>query len=104
MKTTVKILFVLGLSVIFTGYSHAQDGDNSSKRAFQFTFVTPLGTNGLEAQNKTNNFNHILAAQLGLKVLSLGIRHILKGVMDGFNLQVCQYRFTKGERFQVPVQ
>lgn len=104
MKTTVKILFVLGLSAIFTNYSHAQNEDNSSKRAFQLTLVTPLGTNGLEARNKTNNFSiNILAGYNGgLKGAEFGgLANILKGDMDG--VQFAGYAnidLQKGKGFQ----
>ncbi|HCT31199.1 MAG TPA: hypothetical protein DIW31_10830 [Bacteroidales bacterium] len=85
MKAQVKIL--LGLSIVFlTNMGWAQENAEQKVRDFQLTFITPLGTNGVESKNITNKFSiNILAGYSGgLKGAEFGgIANIIKGDMDG---------------------
>ncbi|MFC2152379.1 hypothetical protein ACFLSE_07615 [Bacteroidota bacterium] len=65
---TIFVLFLFGIN----GY--AQDDTTKIKtRPFQMTFITPLGTNGLDAWNITNNF-------------SINLYAGYNGGLDGFEL------------------
>lgn len=86
MKTAVKILITFGFASLLSNNVGAQEKNDSSARAFQLTLVTPLGTNGVESGNKTNNFSINIFAGYngGLKGVELGgFANILKGDMDG---------------------
>ena len=67
----MKIRTTYSLVVIFTCFlfplvSSAQDSTSLKTRPFQITFITPLGTNGLEAWNIRNRFSvNILAGYSG---------------------------------------
>jgi len=87
MKTVVKILLV-GSIGLATNFVKAQEkvATESVSRTFQFTFITPLGTNGVESGNITNNLSLNLLAGYngGLKGVEVGFfANILKGNMDG---------------------
>jgi len=87
MKTTVKILLAVTI-VLSTIYVKAQEKRDTGKvsRTFQFTFITPLGTNGIESENVTNNLSINLLAGYngGLRGTEFGgFANILKGDMDG---------------------
>lgn len=51
-----SIIMTIALLLTF-GITKAQDEQKSEIRAFQISFVTPLGTNGLDAWNITNKFS-----------------------------------------------
>jgi hypothetical protein len=78
---TIILLLTLGLGAI------AQEEIQETKTLpFQITFVTPLGTNGLDAWNTTNNFSINLLAGYngGLDGIELsGFGSILKNDMKG---------------------
>lgn len=85
MKTTVKLLLAI-LIVLSTNFVKAQEKTDAKARAFQLTLVTPLGTNGIESGNKTNNISINLLGGYngGLKGAEFGgFANILKGDMDG---------------------
>lgn len=85
MKTTVKLLLVVSI-VSLSNIVWAQEKKESNPRAFQLTFITPLGTNGVESKNITNNLsiNIIAGYSGGLKGTEFGgIANILKGDMEG---------------------
>ena len=104
MKTTVKFLVAFELAFLLASHAGAQEKKDSSARAFQLTLVTPLGTNGVESGNKTNNFSiNILAGYNGgLKGLEIGgFANILKGDMDGAQFAgYANVNLRKGKGFQ----
>lgn len=104
MKTQVKNLFALGLGLLAVNHLKAQDLDNSAKKAVQVTFITPLGTNGVESKNKTNNLSiNILAGYNGgLKGAEFGgFANILGGDMDGVQLAgYTNINIKRGKGFQ----
>lgn len=104
MKTKFNLLLALGLGVVSANYVNAQEKKDSSTRSFQLTLVTPLGTNGVESGNKTNNLSINLLAGYngGLKGLEIGgFANILKGDMDGVQLAgYTNINLSKGKGFQ----
>ncbi len=92
------------LLILFCNCADTQAQTDSTVRAFQFTFITPLGTNGVEAANKTNTFSINLLAGYngGLKGVELGgFVNILKGSMDGVQLAgYSNVNLSTGKGFQ----
>ena len=87
---TTKIKILLAVSIVFTmNFAKAQEMEKSEPRKFQLTFVTPLGTNGVESGNKTNklSINIIAGYNGGLNGAEFGgLANILKGDMNGVQL------------------
>lgn len=103
MKTQAK--FLLGVSlVLFASMGWAQENSEQKVRDFQLTFITPLGTNGIESKNITNKLSiNILAGYSGgLKGAEFGgIANILKGDMDGAQfVGYANVNLAKGKGFQ----
>ena len=103
MKTTVRFLFAISLALSLN-IVNAQQKEEKETRTFQLTLVTPLGTNGIESGNKTNNFSINLLAGYngGLKGFEFGgFANILKGDMDGAQLAgYTNINLSKGKGFQ----
>ncbi|MFC2096622.1 hypothetical protein ACFLQ3_02875 [Bacteroidota bacterium] len=77
------------LFLLFVGLNGYAQEDSIETHPFQLTFVTPLGTNGIEAWNVTNNFSvNILAGYNGgLDGVELsGFAGVLKNDMKGTQL------------------
>ncbi|MGE0077724.1 MAG: hypothetical protein AB7S48_07690 [Bacteroidales bacterium] len=88
MKTTVKLLGAV-LMILATNYLWAQQKVDSTERKFQLTFITPIGTNGVESGNIVNKLSiNILAGYNGgLNGAEFGVfANILKGDMRGAQL------------------
>lgn len=84
----LKLFFVAG---IFSTITLAQNEEQTEKaeetRDFQVTFITPMGTNGVESPNITNKFslNIIGGVAQGLDGIELGsVANVLLGNMKGF--------------------
>lgn len=83
---TFSILSVVMILVSLGLITKAQDVQETKTRTFQISFVTPLGTNGLDAWNITNNFSINLYAGYngGLDGVELsGFGGMLKNDMIG---------------------
>jgi hypothetical protein len=64
MKTSH--LFILIALFLLPGMNHAQDTTSAKTRTFQVSFITPLGSNGLNSWNVTNKVSlNILAGYAG---------------------------------------
>ncbi|RPH33290.1 MAG: hypothetical protein EHM93_05645 [Bacteroidales bacterium] len=103
MKTQVKLL--LGVSIIFlTTTGWAQEKTEQKERDFQLTFITPLGTNGVESKNIINKFsiNIIAGYSGGLQGTEFGgVANILKGDMKGAQFAgYANINLAKGKGFQ----
>ncbi len=86
MKTRIFILaaLLMASTVVF-----AQDEDQGRTAPFHLSFITPLGTNGMESWNTTNNFSVNLFAGFsgGLNGIEFaGFANALKGDMKGVQL------------------
>lgn len=91
---SLKVIIALALVSIFTFNANSQEKEKSADktRAFQMTFVTPLGTNGLDAWNITNKFSINLYAGYnggldGFEMSGFGsmLRYNMKGTqISGF--------------------
>jgi len=87
MKILRKIS-VFALSILLSGSVFAQNSENDSikTRPIQLTFISPLGTNGLEAGKVENNIslNMLAGYSAGLKGLELGgIANVTLGKATG---------------------
>ncbi len=83
-KVIVLIAFA---AIIFAGNIKAQDSVRISP--FHFSFITPLGTNGMQSWNTFNRISINLFAgySAGLKGIEVaGFANALKGDMDGIQL------------------
>ncbi len=82
--------FLMILAVLVTGTAGmAQTGDSTRIVPFHISFITPLGTNGLQSWNTTNRISLNLFAGYsgGLKGIEFaGFGNVLKGDMDGIQL------------------
>jgi len=85
MKTTIS--FLLFTSIFLSGsLLNAQEKQDRRTRPFQVTLVTPVGTNGLESGNYTNNFslNIIAGYSGGVNGAELGgFANILRDTLRG---------------------
>lgn len=85
MKTLMTIILIIVLG--FSANAQENETQESTIRPFQITFVSPLGTNGLECWDITNNFSINLYAGYngGLDGVELsGFGGMLKNDMQGF--------------------
>jgi len=91
-KLRMKTLSILSVIIILFSSgikTQAQDAQETKTRSFQISFITPLGTNGLDAPNITNKFSlNILAGYNGgLDGFEFsGFGSILKTNMKGVQL------------------
>ena len=84
----MKLLKTLMLAFILAvpGITQAQDSTEMKTRAFQFSFITPLGTNGLDSWNVTNKFSiNLLAGYAGgiNGIEFTGLINVLKSDLRG---------------------
>lgn len=56
MKQVTQFLIVIIIS-IFTTFSATAQIDTEARKAFQFSFITPLGTNGINSSKVANNYS-----------------------------------------------
>lgn len=87
MKAITIVGFVAGMLVIGMGTLPAQD--SVRLRPFQLSFVTPLGTNGLQSWNTVNRISINLFAgySAGLRGVELaGFANVVKGEMLGIQM------------------
>lgn len=78
MKTNRFIILAAALVSLFAG--RAQNDSTQEKiRTFQFTFVTPVGTNGLESYKITNrlSFNLLFGISRGLQGFEAGVVNVI---------------------------
>ena len=85
MKTFMTIILILSFGL----FANAQENESqeSTTRPFQLSFISPLGTNGLECWNITNNFSINLFAGYngGLDGAEFsGFGGVLQNDMQGF--------------------
>ena len=84
-----KVGTILLLSFwVFSGTLFAEEPDSTKQqtRSFQFSFVTPVGTNGLQSWNTTNRFSINLLAGYAAGVNGVefsGLTSVLKNNMRG---------------------
>lgn len=86
MKSLGIVMTIIALLSLGLGAQAQNETQETKTRAFQMTFVTPLGTNGLDAWNITNNFSINLYAGYngGLDGVELsGFGGMLKNDMKG---------------------
>jgi len=83
-----KLLFFAAL--IFLAPSiYADSGDSTRVAPFHLSFITPMGTNGLQSWNTTNNvsFNIVAGFSGGLQGIEFaGFANVLKGDMKGIQV------------------
>ncbi len=83
MKSRILIIAAL---VLLAPSIKAESGDSTKIAPFHLSFITPLGTNGLESWNTTNNFSVNMFAGFsgGLNGVEFaGFANALKGDMKG---------------------
>ena len=102
MKT--RIFFLAALLMAST-MVFAQDEDQERTAPFHFSFITPLGTNGMESWNTTNNFSVNIFAGFseGLNGIEFaGFANVLKGDMKGVQFAgFCKYTFGCAEGSEI---
>jgi hypothetical protein len=87
-----SVLFLLVIVILSTSRVFAQENEanNQTKiNPFQFSFFTPIGTNGINSWNVTNrvSINIIVGYSGGLKGVEVGcISNNIKGDMNGLQL------------------
>jgi hypothetical protein len=92
MKTMNRILVILSLAFLFSQISaNAQVSETPTlkTRPFQFTFFSPVGTNGMETANYNNNFSINLFAGYNGAVSGIelgGFANTLKHDMNGLQM------------------
>ncbi len=82
-------LLVLAVVIGLTFNSYSQKENSKIIRPFHLSFITPMGTNGMESDKVTNNFSFNIFAGYsgGLNGFELaGFANIIKGETKGFQL------------------
>lgn len=108
MTTIVSKNSIIGIAFLLIGFNlsaQQEMPDESRSSAFHLSFITPLGTNGLESWNTTNNFSLNIFAGFsgGLKGIEMaGFANGLKGDMKGIQLAgFCNNTFGSAEGLEI---
>lgn len=98
-----KVLLILMLSIATYGVVFSQT-DESKKSAFQLSYVTPLGTNGLYSSQYTNkvSFNILVGVSKNEEVFTFGgLSNIIMNNANGFQFAgLSNYVGNEGRGFQ----
>lgn len=107
MKTTSTKSLLIGLLIICSGFQgFAQEEEKEMRKSmFHLSFITPMGTNGLDSWNTTNvvSVNIFAGFSGGLQGIEMaGFANGLKGDMEGIQIAgFCNNTFGEAEGLEI---